>query len=235
MSKVLLLDLDGVVLHQPRVFKQISHKIVSYVQRYAPRMYTMDDAMELNKLLYSSYAHTHRGLRAVYGNQIPPLDHFNTCIYDIHIINYLWNHRYDPELQTRANQARALVTHAKDIGVPTYVFTNSPGIWCQNAMDITNLADLIPPSAQLSSSHPVFSETLLKPDQKLYENVAMFLQHEVPGWSQLVFVDDSWANLRPVIGSPTWVPLFFRESGPEIRSQNVCTLRSFTDVQMHLS
>lgn len=234
MSKVLLLDVDGVVLHQPRVMKHVAQKIATYVHTYAPHMHSIEDAMALNRLLYTSYSHTHRGLKAVYGHQIPPLDHFNSTIYDVTTLNYLWHHRADAELKARANAVRAVVAHAKDNGIPTYLFTNSPGIWCQNVVEITNLADLISPACQLSASHPVFKDTLLKPDQKLYENVATFLHYDSPGWSEIVFVDDSWGNLRPIIGSLNWYPLYFSPDGPEVQSPRVGTIRTMTDVFRHL-
>lgn len=233
-GKVLLLDVDGVVLHQPRLLNYVSRKIVSYVREVSPYHLSFEQAKDLNEVLYKSFGHTQRGLQKIYGQQCPTLPVFQNKIYDQSTIHHLWSYRNDPTIQQRGYAVLELLDEAAKKGVPVYLFSNSPIQWCQCIADMLYLD--IPSDHILCTSHPVFQDNLLKPDVKLYENVATFLQqsHRDKGITQYVFVDDSWINLAPVIGGSAWYPICLAEDGPFITSKRVHTVCTLRDVVREL-
>lgn len=232
-GRVLLLDVDGVVLHQPQLLSHVSRKIIQYVKRNIPRgnNVNMMEAAKINEMLYKSYGHTHRGMEKVYGcTSVPSLEHFQKTIYDEETIRYLWTYRTDPMMHKRGQEILHLMDKASKWGIPVYLFSNAPLSWCRNVSDMLQL-DIIDDHI-FCNNHPVFQETLLKPDTKLYEHVATFLHHthRDQGISDIIFVDDSWSNLVPVIGNNGWNPILFAEECPPIASKWIKAARSVGDV-----
>jgi FMN phosphatase YigB (HAD superfamily) len=228
--KVLALDVDGVVLHHPRVLDHVSRRICSYVRDHVPGRLNLMEAAALNELLYKSYGHTHRGLQRVYGAAVPPLEHFQKTIYDGDVQSLLWDRRHDPMMQMRAADVHRLLEHAARHDVPVYLFSNAPKTWCHAVADVLQLG--IPHDNVLCSGHPVFLDTLLKPDAKLFENVATFIDqsHRSDGPATVVFVDDSWNNLAPLVGQGGWAAVFLSPDGPRVQSKYVRTVSKLSQV-----
>lgn len=230
-----MLDVDGVVLDQPRLLNQVARKIVTYVKTAIPKgNLNMMEAAHVNEILYKSCGHTHRGLQKVYGPGVAPLSHFQDTIYDYKMIEHLWCYKNDPTMRERGQEVLKLLDAAAAKDVPVYLFSNSPLQWCKAVVEILELG--ISQDSILCYNHPVFRDALLKPDPKLYEHVATFIQqtHREKGVSEIMFVDDSWNNLVPVMGSGVWQPIMFSPDGPNISSPRVFTVRSLLDLPPYL-
>lgn len=231
-SKALLLDMDGVVFHQPRVSKYLVQKIAGYVRKNAPHVHTVEQGVELNRFLYTNYGHTHIGLRAVYGNDAPSLKHFHKHVYDADMMTYLNIHKKDADFEKRSVEVYHLLQDAKRKDVPVYIFSNAPMNWCEAVIRMMYLTDFIPEERVLCSDHPVFQDSLLKPDRKLYTSVSDFIKntHYDKGM-ELVFVDDSFSNLKPVVAEGTWKPVFFSNDGISVTSRHIHTITNLD--QLH--
>lgn len=233
-GKAILLDVDGVVMHHPRVLHNVSKKITTYVRKNIPKHVSKMDAEDINRILYKSFGHSHRGLERVYGPNVPPLAHFLETIYDEHTIRDLWNHRKDPMMQQRATEVLELMELAAKKDTPVYLFSNSPEGWCDAVSKMMKLD--IHSDRILCAGHPVFKDNLLKPDAALYEAVATYLRHHhrEEGIQRFVFVDDSWGNLVPVLGGSEWIPILLKEDGPLISTKRVHTVRALKEVASFL-
>jgi FMN phosphatase YigB (HAD superfamily) len=232
-SKILLLDVDGVVMAHPQVLHHVTRKIVSYVRNHVPnRPMNMMEAAHINEVLYKNYGHTFRGMQHVYGaGNVPSLNHFQAAIYDTPTLEYLDAYKNDTVMHMRREDVLCLLDKAAKLDVPVYFFSNSPLEWCAAISDMLNLH--LHSNQMLCHNHPVFQDSLLKPDGKLYQQVSTFLlqtHRDMGDDTQFVFVDDSWTNLMPVVGNDAWRPVFFAPLGPKITSGRVQTVYRLHDI-----
>jgi FMN phosphatase YigB (HAD superfamily) len=228
-SKVVLLDVDGVILRQPRVLSHVSRKIVRYVKDFTPqKMHTLMDAAEINETLYKTYGHTYLGLRALYGKEIPSLHHFHTHVYDIHMVQEIMALQKDPWFVRSKEELMRLMDLCTKHNIPMYLFSNSPSMWCEAILLTMGIFEALPSEHVLSSTHPIFQDgQLLKPMPKLYTNVATFLQQTMRDKDvQLIMVDDSLINLQPITHDPNWVPFLYKPEGVALHSKRFHTIAS---------
>lgn len=228
MNHVLLLDVDGVIFRHPRVLKTVGYRVTRFVQSRIPQTCGLIDAHQVNKQLYTNYGHTLLGMHEVYSKNAPSLEEFNHVVY--RNIDKLLENKVHEDAQLRTLCEIAL---AKD--VPIYLFSNAPHTWCQTIIEHMDLCSYIPEDRILSSDHPVFQEKLLKPVPKLYENVQTYLQQEHHNKDLgILFVDDSWGNLKPVIRAPGWKPMHFNRTvvrpSSKIQSPFVISVSNFAEV-----
>lgn len=230
-SKALLLDVDGVVLHQPRVMYRLGHRVVQFVQKNIPGRKDILQSSEVNTMLYSNFGHTHRGMREIYGKEAPSLAKFNQFVYDKDLLSYLAIHEKDEFVKNRAEQVRGLVETALSRNIPCYLFSNAPDVWCNMVLEMLSMTTLFPSQQRLTSSHPVFQDKLLKPDPALYQNVATFIEQTHHDTMELVFVDDSLMNLAPIIHSSGWTPVLLKETAATLLSEKVNHVQKLDDVK----
>lgn len=233
-SKVLLLDVDGVIFNHPRALERVGKRITKVVHKMLPGKPTALEAHHINRRLYTSYGHTLLGLRAIYQNKIPSIAQFNKDIYNLETIEYLYAIRNSYEVEEKKIEFMSVLEHASKKDVPVYLFSNAPIHWCQGIIDIMDMHDAVPQDNILSSSHPVFQDTLLKPMPSLYSSVQDFLEHTYKNNElQICYVDDAWINIMPVIGEPGWQPIYMnRELGGCIQSKKVQTVQTLREIEM---
>ena len=232
VSKVLLLDVDGVVCQNPKVFTAIRHKITHYVRKHMPGRMTLQEASSVNDIVYKTYGHTLLGLQAVRQKKLPTLDDFNMAIYDQQTLEFLQNNSWNPDMQKRALEVYDLCEEAKNRNIPIYLFSNAPYQWCKKVVDILELKTHLPYENILTSDHPVFQDGLLKPNPKVYRTITDYLHHKYQDKTiKFIFVDDSWMNLAPVIGSTCWTPLHLDNNAScRIDSRWVKTIHSLNEI-----
>lgn len=230
-SRALLLDVDGVVLNQPRVMTRVSYKVCSYVMRCVPKINNLMQAMDMNTMLYTSFGHTQIGLKTLYGKHAPSLKEFNEAVYDDDLLTYLGIHESDDILMQRGDKIRSILIKAHMMNIPCYIFSNAPDVWCNKVLEMLSMDEFIPMSNRLSSSHPVFEDFLLKPDHKLYENVATFIQQTHRDKSmELLFVDDSFTNIIPVINNHIWKPVLLKDLTSRVQSENLHIIKNIDEL-----
>lgn len=212
VSRVWLLDFDGVLLRHPKVLQRVQHRVVEYVQQNTGSFLNHNDATRLNRELYGRYGHTHRGLKKLFKPQSTLYD-FNRFVYEPAFIQSLYREfAKDPQLALDFSAWKhwmELQQRDDEHGLldKVLIFTNSPSSWAETWLSQSPLHSCI--DEILGSDHPLFQErsgeTLLKPALELYERTEYYHRpHQL-----LYFMDDSPLNLEPVSNRPQWVPYWF--------------------------
>jgi FMN phosphatase YigB (HAD superfamily) len=209
VSRVVLMDFDGVLLRHPKVLRRVQDRVVEYVRRNVKHTtLTTADARRLNRDLYGRYGHTHTGMRKLFMPHAR-LGTFNEFVYDkTYIQELLHDYGKDPEVlsgMTEWNTWLDAQWAEGDVSAMK-VFTNAPRIWPQVWLEASGMQDRF--QEILGSDHILFEgreDSLLKPDKRLYER----MEHYHGGDQLLYFVEDSPVNLEPLMHRPQWVPVLF--------------------------
>lgn len=223
--RALLLDMDGVVLHpQLPALRVVANKAVRFVSTVLD--VPLARAERINERLYKEFSHTLIGLRRVYG--IPQREReFAEFVYDRYsMVRLEHGCMTDKATRQRGLEVASLLQRCRARDVPVYIFSNAPSRWCLLALDALRLLNDkvgISEDRVMGSDHAVFdaggrrdvdgrTSMMLKPHEPVYNAVERFVRHS---WRtsdiDLMFVDDSFKNLVPVIGRPQWRALHFVE------------------------
>jgi len=228
--KTLLLDVDGVVFNHPQLLKKVSNRIVDYV---ATELRVHREAADtINKVLYKNYGHTQLGLQKVYNND-KDLRYFSEVVYDDDIIQDLYKQAAtDDHVFKTSLIMKMLFKTCKYNDVDFYLFSNAPSKWCQAIVNSMGLDNHLSPDNIITCDHDVFGGRI-KPHKKVYENMQQVVansRHD--DCVEIVFIDDSFQNLMPVIGNPMWRPIFFDTtgSGTLVRSSRVNSITHLSDL-----
>lgn len=221
--KALLLDMDGVILHQPKIHSYVSKRVVSYVQKMLEPVIdgiTYDQADKINRMLYTTYGHTYLGLNRLFNANCTITD-FNRFVYSNDILKHVVHFEDDKEMNIRANEVRRLVDRCYSNGTSVYIFSNAPTYWSNI---VTSTMGLIIDSDNVwGTDHPIFEKDgLVKPMPALYKIVDRLLQYRHGFDTEIVFMDDALINLQPCSTMPGWTPVLL---APGVPSVNVGTLR----------
>lgn len=120
MHKILVLDVDGVLIRDHHVIDQVKQRCEAYTAKKLPGC----DPVQTNKSLYLSHGHTAKGLRDVHG--IDTTD-FNSFVYHERLFDSLYEVIYGTEFQRDAQKIHALVSEGWHITL----FSNAPYAWVQ--------------------------------------------------------------------------------------------------------
>jgi len=210
--KVLLLDMDGVVLHQPNIHSFVAMRVSAFVRRkltpIIPNI-SYEKAENINRALYMTYGHTLIGLNSVF-NTNTSIAEFNSHVYDNVTMDYIPNFQDDSMMRKNANEVLQVLEQCHFREIPVYIFSNAPIRWNRTVLDMMGLP--IRTDYILGSDHPVFDKRgLLKPQAGLYHEVSHLMNYRHSSSHELVFVDDSLMNLRPCMGNGKWHPVLFNQ------------------------
>ena len=190
-SKALLLDMDGVILNHHKANALIREKCEKYIE------YTLDmsreEARMVNSYLYDKYGHTAIGVQKMFKKNIT-IDEFSRFVYDSMTMLQIQHMTPSDTTYETGKKINALVEVCFDNGIPVYVFSNAPMVWCQWGCWITRLNHKISPLNMITCDHG--NGGLLKPNPAIYEYVHQMLQFD-----ELLFVDDSIKNMTT---NPYW-------------------------------
>jgi hypothetical protein len=181
MALNLLLDIDGVLVRDKKLFKHLDNNILRYVQQKVP---ACKNPLGLNKALYKTFGHTAVGLQRVF--KVDASD-FDQRVYDKDLMNHLWDVLSGSEFQQEAE----IINEISKSGWDVTLFSNSPLMWSTPvrqaiSFDINNFKDGL----------------YLKPDVRAY--TSSFSLRE-----RYLFIDDTVANLRTAETLPNWKPIQF--------------------------
>jgi FMN phosphatase YigB (HAD superfamily) len=229
--KTLLLDVDGVVFNNPAFLNRISNKIVDYV---ATELRVKRDAAEhINKLLYQNYGHTQLGLQKVYNND-KSLQHFAEEVYDDNLLKDLREVAHsDDQVFKNCIAMKIFMRKCQYNDVDFYLFSNAPSRWCRAIVESMGLENQISDDCIIASDHDVFGGRL-KPHKNVYENMQKLVAHtRHDDCVEILFVDDTFQNLVPVIGNPMWRPIRFDTTGSQtlVKSSRVNSITHLS--QLH--
>lgn len=187
-SKVLALDIDGVIIRDKLLLEHVRENCVSYVQKKLPEC---KNPRETNRILYLAKGHTAKGLRE---NFSVDTKDFNKCVYDRSLLDHLGSVINTADFRHDAKEILKL----KNSGWNINLFTNAPKEWAGT------VADAIGPSVTIQCPGDDFD--IFKPDIRAYQ--------WLPEETVCLYVDDSIKNLSTVRWLPSWQPVHFTE-GPK--------------------
>ena len=186
-SKVLALDIDGVLIRDKLLLEHVRENCAAYVQKKVPEC---KNPRETNRILYLAKGHTAKGLRENFS--IDTRD-FNKHVYDSSLLDHLGSVINTADFRQDASEILSLAKSGWDVNL----FTNAPIEWAGP------VADAIGPSVTVQCPSDDFE--IYKPDVRAYQ--------WLPDKSACLYVDDSIKNLSTVRWLPSWQPVHFTE-GP---------------------
>lgn len=227
-SRALLLDVDGVLLQHTKILNNVAIRADRYVKHKLSL--SSEHGKSVNQLLYSSCGHTHLGMKHLLASQKQTIQQFNHEIYTPDLINYLATLRQEPEVIQAREDMQHVLQVCQKTNISVYIFSNAPIEWCAQVLRILDMP--IHERNILSSDHDLFqTQDVLKPDMQLYRNVEQYLmQQHQDEFIQLLFVDDSFRNLVPIMNSSSWIPIFFSPSLSIPSMYSVKTLRDIAQL-----
>ena len=191
--KSLLLDIDGVLIRDKELLRNVRDNCAAYVRSKLPEC---KDPRKVNDVLYLSYGHTARGLTGAF--QVDTRD-FNAKVYDRKLLDRLAEVIYGTEFQQEAKEIHDLTNR----GWKLTLFTNSPMEWA------APIARAIGDDVYVWCPPTNVNEGALKPEASAY---VQFPKHQTH-----LYVDDSLKNLGTARWLPNWHPIYFSEGEKDQR------------------
>jgi FMN phosphatase YigB (HAD superfamily) len=146
-------------------------------------------------------------MRRVFGSK-KTMDEFRTSVYDADLMSALDTVGQDPWTHYRAQQALVILRELNKLGVPVGVFSNAPMIWVSRALEVLGLVAEFESGTILGCDSPKMKGHM-KPALSSYmlARAALMASPSCSAWTKeerdscrIVFVDDSLANLVPIVG-----------------------------------
>lgn len=246
-QKVLLLDIDGVLLKDKLLLHNVTENVVQYVQKHAP-IKNLDtlQARHLNKLLYKSHGHTLRGMRIAFPNNAE--EYTNSCfakeVYNKQLLSNLLKHiDSSDEFKLLHETFQPIIDRCNEKNIPIHILSNAPLEWCCPIFCAFNISHMvISQDTFFHSNHLYFNNSLLKPDVELYSLIFQKLQQKHnfqnnKGAIECIFVDDSPINLLPILSIGGWTPIQFKSQNDNASSESMNYIKhisSLSDVKLYL-
>lgn len=206
MGKVVLLDVDGVILRHPPTLAKVGKRIDALVAKTVG--VSEDHGAKINQRLYKTFGHTYLGLRRMYPRGMT-LSDFNRFVYSEDVVQSIERCTYNVDVLESIVALQKFLTTCQVAGIPIYMFSNAPLVWCNEIKSCFHLGKWIPDDHVLSCEHEVF-QGCLKPQRRVYETLQQYLAFQYKNDElMMTFVDDTFANLVPIIDKPHWKPVLF--------------------------
>ncbi len=213
MGKVVLLDVDGVILRHPPTLNKIGKRIDSLVAKTVG--VSEEHGAKINQRLYKTFGHTYIGLRKMYP-RIMSLDDFNQSIYTEDALMSIQRCTYNVDVLESIIVMQRFLQTCNNAGVPVYMFSNAPRVWCEEIYNSFHIHRWIPSDHILSCDHEIF-QGHLKPQPIVYDTLQQYLRFQYKNdHLRMIFVDDTFANLVPIMDKPYWKPVLFDTNVPMV-------------------
>ena len=230
-NKVLLLDIDGVLIKDRLLLHNVRHNVIKYVQHRVPiKNLDVLQACNLNDTLYKSYGHTLRGMRIAFPKYVDDFTNndFSKDVYDTKLLNNLHHHiNTSDEFKHLHIDFQSVLDKCRDQNIAFHIFSNAPYSWCLpilTAFDISHI--VLNTNTIFHCNHKYYNNDLLKPDIALYSNIIselkktqrlQYLNSNSDSNSsknrdqlQCIFVDDTLTNLLPILSNEDWKPILYK-------------------------
>lgn len=226
-SKVLLLDMDGVVTKNKMLSSAIKNRVNAYVKKMVNKRISNKAAAEYNKHLYMNHGHTLLGLQKEVDINIT-LDDFCDYVYDKNFLNSI---KFENEPNKEMNK---LIDNCRKLKIPIYIFSNAPEIWCKKVLNHMEIDDTI---EILGCDHYLYNFSFypsmcLKPNYITYIKVMNYLNKSYNKPEKILFVDDSIKNIIPMMDHPQWKTIWMNNSfsNPHIYSKTLNTINTLDEL-----
>ena len=218
---VLLLDIDGVVMRNKNLLKNVKFNCTKFVQTHSKRPMGLYEAYQKNHMLYKNYGHTLRGLnytvdkcyfndqlydKRIHNEHIKNI--FNEQVYDKRIYNELGNYLSTSEFEDHINGFNEIYHICKKNDIPIGIFSNAPFDWCNRIVYGIEIKQECFIDEIYSNEHYAMT-SYLKPDYEVYSGVEKDIKEKY-GNSEIIMVDDSFINLKPIYNKIPWSPVLFK-------------------------
>jgi hypothetical protein len=200
---VLLLDIDGVVMRNKRLLKNVKFNCTKFVQTHSNKPMGLYEAYQKNHMLHKNYGHTLRGL-----NYTVDKGYFNNQVYDKRIYNELDNYLNTSEFEDHINGFSEIYHICKKNDIPIGIFSNAPFDWCNRIVYGIEIKQECFIDEIYSNEHYAMT-SYLKPDYEVYSGVEKDIKDKY-GSSEIIMVDDSFINLKPIYNQLPWSPVLFK-------------------------
>lgn len=232
ISKAVILDVDGVVFCHRPTLQKINTRIQHYVARTA--RISESHAPNVNESLYKQFGHTFIGLQKVYGVKTD-LKAFNDYVYTHELVQSVHNATYNVDVLHHLIDLQSFLQQCVEKEVPIYLFSNAPYSWCKQIHHAFNLNHWIPTDRIITCDHDVFQSQLqaLKPQMAVYKTLQTYLtyQHQNPDL-RILYIDDSLANLTPVMDAPRWSTVLYGADQPQFNCSKLIQVSGFKELQI---
>ena len=206
-SKIVLLDVDGVLFTHRPLMNIVRNKIAVYTQKYLEthrniKMTDKECCLFVDNL-YRRTGHTMRGMWQYYGaDKHLSLRDFNDEVYDSETLRLLGAHlKYNANVQEQRETAQYFVSKCEAANIPVGIFSNAPQQWCD--MIVSNYGLNVDPKLLYTSSHPLFHPRRVKPDTSLYNDISDACTNA----KEIIFIDDSSMNIKGATNVRKWKPI----------------------------
>jgi FMN phosphatase YigB (HAD superfamily) len=221
--------MDGVIMKNKQLLHRVAQRSTLFVAREL-QLRDVLEAEEINRHLYKNFGHTLLGLQKVY-NKSSTVQDFSDFVYDADTMYMLENTSMkDSETCKALEQLNNIIQKGHSQGSYNFnvgILSNAPHQWCSTILN-HGLVDGIPKDFVFGCDHDIFGNNvynLLKPNAVMYQIVYDFLSNVLhDDTMKVVFIDDSFVNLIPIIRDPRWYAVHVNPMGPHIRGTNLLTI-----------
>lgn len=208
-SKAIIADMDGVVFKHPKLLKMVSERAVGFVKKRINPYMKDRKAKQINEVLYKNFGHTVLGLREIYDSTVTIKD-FCDYVYDRDFIASMSSIKKDDQYYEHQIEVKNMINRIKAQHQEFYIFSNATVEWCQGALDMMDIP--LEKNYIIGCNTEIHGKNMcLKPEKHSYTKM-MECVHENTGYdykTQLVFIDDQFANLTPVMSNPYWKTIWY--------------------------
>ena len=198
-TKVLLMDMDGVVIKHPMYAKSIQNRVHSFVKKKLDKFMPDKKVEQINKVLYKEFGHTVIGMQKLYDSNIT-LKEFSDYVYHKDFLNTLHVINEDEVAIKR------LLKAAQEKNTDVYIFSNAPDAWCNKILESMNITDM----PIIGCDHFIYQNSesaslCLKPNFITYLKVMQYINlKNTKTKNTFIMVDDQIQNVLPMIDNPNW-------------------------------
>lgn len=193
-TAVLLLDFDGVVLSNPKLWEYQRRRSSMFVRKHTNM--THRSCEQLHTLCYNDYGHTVSMLNSIFRTRVT-LEEYNDFVFNKKAMGSL-KRKMDQQTIDRFMGYTKTFEACEASGVDWAVFTNANQAWVQYFIDSFGWAQ--PPAIHFPTSlHE------LKPKPEAYDKIESFYSDGRELW----FVDDQKINLTVPTARQRWVTMHF--------------------------
>lgn len=216
MRKVVLVDFDGVVLRNKVADVKVAKRAGIYtwqqLNKHKPRgtvsgIVSPSHGDQICYNLYKGYGHTVVGLKGI-GLKESNMNDYNKLVYDTLDYDVIRknNNSFD--------DVRVLINYCHECHYDIFMFSNAPMRWIKNILKNDEDVLAAMPDVRQVLEIDENDERFLKPGPLIYDTVSSCFNRE-----NIVFIDDSIGNMRPVLDKLTWTNIVMSSANKKINNR----------------
>ncbi len=196
VSRMLLIDFDGVVLRNNRCVRYQCDQSAKFVQKVTGMSLKASEA--LNTQCYPRYGHTVTMLNKLF-NSVTTLEEYNEFVFDSKKMSELLDGKFDLHTCQHFTSFDPLIDKCAKADISTAIFTNASLSWVEYCTMKVSPQLL----KRVKVVYPRHTKEM-KPNRRAYDNIELLFPVE-----EYWFVDDSKANLVEPSNRNNWIPFHY--------------------------